>query len=423
MKHSRIGYISTAILASAVLVAAFCCMRHNHIPASGEVEAPDSTDTVIVNVPVHLNESITNETFAPDSLIDRKVLAYMRRWELKGAQLAITKHGQLKYARGYGKADEGVEMTPGHIMRVASVSKLITATAIMKLQEEGLLNLQDTVFGPKGLLNEKIYNDCIGKKEDFKTITVEHLLRHQAGFRRDPLFGIQDLMRETFSDEPLTHDQTLKLGLFGKLRFQPGTWKRYSNMGYFLLCDIIEKVSDTPYEEYVRTHVLEPAGCFDMHIGGNFYEDKRPNETRYYVQEGPGKYIPDYRDTTLMTERCYGGNDLKILGGAGGWIASAVEIAQLVACIDGDPAVEDIISRESFFEMISFVEERYSLGWNSTDPNKGWQRSGTLSGTSSLIYHFPDGECWVLLMNSGTAKGPRQADLTEALFRDCRDNL
>ncbi len=173
----------------------------------------------------------------------------------------------------------------------------------------------------------------------------------------------------------------------------------------------------------MQTHVLEPAGCFDMHIGGNWYEDKRENEVRYYMQEGPGKFIPDYRDTTRMTARCYGGNDIGLLSGAGGWTASAVELSRFVASIDGEAAVPDILSAESVQAMTESIETTNSIGWNSPRPEEGWQRSGKHGGSSALIYRFPDGECWILLMNSSTAKGPGQADLTEALFRDCRAAL
>lgn len=67
-----------------------------------------------------------------------------------------------------------------HVFRIASISKLITAVAIMKLQEEGKLTLQDRVFGPEGILNDTIFSDI--KDPRTTKITVENLLRHQGGF-------------------------------------------------------------------------------------------------------------------------------------------------------------------------------------------------------------------------------------------------
>ena len=99
-----------------------------------------------------------------------------------------------------------------------------------------------------------------------------------------------------------------------------------------------------------------------------------------------------------------------------------MEIARFVASIDGDPGVPDIISEESFRQMTEYFDtETFSLGWNDTTPSKGWSRSGTLSGTCALVKRFPDGECWILVTNTSTWKGPKQASYTNALFKQCRE--
>ena len=68
-----------------------------------------------------------------------------------------------------------------------------------------------------------------------------------------------------------------------------------------------------------------------------------------------------------------------------------------------------------------FDKATYSLGWNDTDPAKGWSRTGTLSGTCALVRQFPDGECWIMITNTSTYKGPSQARYTETLFKQCRE--
>ena len=97
--------------------------------------------------------------------------------------------------RGYGRADASKPMTPGTLLRMASVSKLITAVGIMKLQERGKLVLDTPVFGPFGVLDgyDKYITD-----DNYYLITVEHLLRHQAGFTQkggDPMFSTPAMMR------------------------------------------------------------------------------------------------------------------------------------------------------------------------------------------------------------------------------------
>ena len=344
-----------------------------------------------------LNLLLTNDLSDIPELsgLDRRIRNYMNKWQIKGASLAITRNDSLLYAKGYGWADEenGIEMGPGHIMRMASVSKLITATGIMVLQDKGLLSIKDTVFGPSGILNDSLFIRTI-KDRNYHKITVEHLLRHQGGFNRDPLFSSRDVKHQLQLDHAPEKEDFYRLVLSRRLRFIPGSWQRYSNFGYLLLSDIIEKVSGKPYEQFIKEEVLRPAGCYDMHIAGNYYEDRRSNEVRYYTHDGDGKFIEEYNDSGRMVERCYGGNNIPLLSGAGAWCGSPAEISRLVASIDGDPRIPDIISRNSFLQMTEYLDtETFSLGWNDTNPAKGWSRTGTLSGTSALVKHFPDGEC------------------------------
>jgi CubicO group peptidase (beta-lactamase class C family) len=374
-----------------------------------------------------LNDTLTNEmSNIPDLLaMDKKVNAYLSKWHMKGASLAITRGDSLVYAKGYGWADEenGLEMTPRHILRMASVSKLITAAGIMVLHDRGDLNINDTVFGPSGILNDSTITALIKDKNYYK-ITVEHLMRHQAGFRRDPLFSSRDVMHQLQLDHAPEAEDFYRVVLNRRLKFAPGSWQSYSNFGYLLLSKIIEKVSGMPYDEFIRTEVLEPAGCYDMHIAGTYYEDKRDNEVRYYTHEGDGKYIEEYTDSDVMVERCYGGNNIPLLSGAGAWCGSPAEIARFVASIDGRPEVPDIITRESVDLMTGYYDrDTFSLGWNDTHPDKGWSRTGTLSGTTALVKLFPDGECWVFISNTSTWKGPRQANYTDALFKSLRQSF
>ena len=415
MKTKRL-IISTISIAALVTAIAFIFNRQKASEAEPE--------TVVLP---HLNEILTNEMSDIPELekMDARVRKFMNRWALKGVSLAVTRNDSLLYAKGYGWADEeeGIVMEPSHIMRMASVSKLLTAVGIMVLQDRDSLSIKDTVFGPGGILDTPYFNDLVKCDKNYQKVTVEHLLRHQVGFRRDPLFSSVDVKNQLGLDHAPTKEDYYGLVLSRRLRWVPGTSQKYSNFGYLLLSEIIEKVSGMPYEEFMKKEVLEPAGCFDMHIGGIYYEDKRANEVRYYTHEGDGKYVEEYTGNGNMVERCYGGTNLPLLSGAGAWCGSPAEIARLVASIDGNPGVKDIISQESFLQMIEYFDENtFSLGWNDTTPSKGWNRTGTLAGTSALVRYYPDGECWILITNTSTYKGPRFPKYTEALFKECRTN-
>ena len=402
------------LIAAAAIATAFVII-HKSIPRPKPIKAPR----------IYLNDTLKNSMSEIEELagLDKKVKSFMRQWQIKGASLSIMRNDSLLYSKGYGWADEqkGIEMEPRHIMRMASVSKLITAVGIMVLQERDSLSIKDTVFGPSGILNDSLFNGLI-KDRNYHKITIEHLLRHQGGFPRDPLFSSRDVMTQLRLDHAPEKEDFYKVVLSRPIRFEPGSWQRYSNFGYLLLSEIIEKVSGMPYDEFIRKEVLFPAGCYDMHIAGTYYEDKRENEVRYYTHEGDGKFIEEYNNSGVTVERCYGGNNIPLLSGAGAWCGSPAEIARLVACIDGDPTVEDIISEESFRQMTEYFDkDTFSLGWNDTDPAKGWKRTGTLAGTTALVHRFPDGECWVLITNTSTWKGPGQSRYTEALFKQCRE--
>lgn len=402
------------ILAAAAIATAFVII-HKSIPKPQPLKAPR----------IYLNDTLKNNMSEIEELagLDKKVKSFMRQWQIKGASLSIMRNDSLLYSKGYGWADEqkGIEMEPRHILRMASVSKLITAVGIMVLQERDSLSIKDTVFGPSGILNDSLFNGLI-KDKNYHKITIEHLLRHQGGFPRDPLFSSRDVMTQLRLDHAPEKEDFYKVVLNRPVRFEPGTWQRYSNFGYLLLSDIIEKVSGKPYEQFIKEDVLLPAGCFDMHIAGNYYEHKRENEVRYYTHEGDGKYIEEYNKSGRIVERCYGGNNIPLLSGAGGWCGSTAELARFVAAIDGKPEVEDIISPESIAQMVEYFDrDTYSLGWNDTTPEKGWSRTGTLAGTSALIKYFPDGECWILITNTSTWKGPGLPRYTDEMFKACRD--
>lgn len=413
MKKKTLTIIFSVITAAAIATA--FVIIHKPVPKPQPIEKPR----------VYLNEKLNNTmSELPETEgIDKKVKAFMRKWQIKGASLAVMRNDSLVYAKGYGWADEaeGIAMEPSHILRMASVSKLITATGIMVLQDRDSLSIKDTVFGPSGILNDSLFNTVI-KDKNYHKITIEHLLRHQGGFYRDPLFSSLDVMKQMQLENPPVKEDFYRLVLRNKLRFMPGDWEKYSNFGYLLLSEIIEKVSGKPYEQFIREEVLRPAGCFDMHIGGSYYSDRRPNEVRYYTHEGDGKFIEEYNGSGIMVERCYGGNNIPLLSGAGAWCGSPAEIARLVASIDGKSEVEDIISAEAVAQMTEYFDkETYSLGWNDTDPQKGWSRTGTLAGTSALVKYFPDGECWILITNTSTWRGPGLARYTDDMFKQCRE--
>ena len=225
MNKRRLFFISFAVIA-AILTVVVAGGR------KGKDVAPDEEKVIF-----RLNDTLTNEMSDIPELnaLDRKMKAYLRKWHMKGASLAITRGDSLVFAKGYGWADQenGIEMTPRHILRMASVSKLITAAGIMVLHDRGDLNIKDTVFGPSGILKDSTITALIKDKNCYK-ITVEHLMRHQGGFRRDPLFSSRDVMHQLQLDHAPEAEDFYRVVLNRRLKFVPGTWQSYSNSRHFL---------------------------------------------------------------------------------------------------------------------------------------------------------------------------------------------
>ena len=374
----------------------------------------------------HLNDTLTNAMSSQPELhaMDSIMQSYLKRWEIHGAQLAISRHDSLLYARGFGYADKDrqIPMEPSYIMRMASVSKLVTATGIMKLRDMGKIRLSDKVFGPKGILNDTFYVNSIRDKRYFD-ITVEQLLRHKAGFTNyagDAIFSTRYIMQQNHLTTPPDHRTLLRIVLRRHLGYTPGTAQRYCNIGYTLLSLIIEKRTGMSYENFMQRYVLNPAGCYDFHIAGNYLKDRRKNETVYYMHSSSVP-VPEFNNSGRMVVRCYGENDITTALGAGAWVASAAELCRLVASIDGDRIVPDVISPQAVKLMTQEMpDHQFSLGWNFTPRNRPWIRTGSLVGTSALVLRYPDGECWVFITNTSTWKGHKFSQDTMALFEKLR---
>jgi len=339
---------------------------------------------------------------------DYRINRFLEYWHINGASVALVKDEKLVFAKGYGYADmeKKVKVEPDHLFRIASVSKLITATAIMKLQEEGKLQLSDKVFGETGILNSERYLSIRDKRAC--KISVEHLLRHTAGFTSrygDQMFLPITIAKKMNVPAPASAETIIEFALSRRLHFTPGSRGSYSNLGYVILEKVVEAASGKDYETYVQEHILHPVGIFDMHLGKNLRQDKLPNEVNYYEQSN-AILVPAFDGSGEKVYRSNGGNNIEALGGAGAWIASAAELMKFYVAIDGKDKQADILSKESVAYMTKPSRRGFSpIGWKGTRSNGTWWRTGTLAGTSALMKQNPDGTTWVIITNTSSWRG------------------
>lgn len=358
-----------------------------------------------------INFRITNELseFSGSRFIEHEADMFLRQWNLAGMSMSIVKNGKLVYAHGFGYSDveNKQPVEPGQLFRIASVSKLITAVAIMKLVEQKKITLDSKVFGPKAILKDPVFDKV--KDPRLYSITVRHLLAHSGGWTTaygDPAFNSLVVLEKTGETGAPTMEAYYRFVASRRLHFTPGTAHSYSNMGYMFLGKVIEAVSGQSYENFVESQVLRPAGILDMHIGHSFLAQRRVNEVKYYEADEHAE-VPAFDGSGRMVPKPYGGNPIELLGAAGGWIASTPELAKLVVQIDGFKSVPDIISQNLIRQMTENKNFRGPLGWKTTYDNGDWIRTGSMAGTSAIIKRQSNGFCWVVVINSSSWKGPR----------------
>ncbi|MFR9497792.1 MAG: serine hydrolase domain-containing protein [Rikenellaceae bacterium] len=398
--NNRANTLITIVI--AVIIVAVVVHPGGMISYGGTTELNEE------GAPTSINMLIDNSMseFEGSKHFDRDIINFMRRWELKGASFALMRNDSLLYAKGYGMANDTLECNVNNTFRIASASKLITATAIMKIFESGNLSLDSQVFGAKGILNDSIFLDLYSK--NLEKITVEHLLRHTAGFSSplgDPAFFNANIANFLDRDLPLSIDDMVYYATRNRLRSRPGGSYDYSNLGYIILSKIVEKVTDMSYESFVQDSILSPIGCYDIYIGRNFSENRPPNEVSYYeVKEAVP--VEAYDGSGRMTMKSNGGNNVTLLSGAGGWVASSTELLRFVASINDSHVKENILSDSSINIMTHDSREDRPIGWASVNSTQ-WLRSGAMAGTSALIKRQKDGYTWVFISNSSAWIGHR----------------
>ena len=309
----------------------------------------------------------------------------LNNYDIPGGQLAITYKGRLVYSRGFGLADESAKtvVCPDNIFRIASLSKQITAITIMHLYEQGRVGLNDTVFGPNGILNDSVYQTVLDPR--VYSITVKHLLSHQSGMTSSSFY--------------------LKSQM---LNFTPGTNALYSNVGFVFLGRVIEKITKQDYETYVRDTILAPIGIRDMRSGKSLLMNKFPKEVHYY-DDPTASLVPSIFDTTIMVSVPFGGFNMESLESGGGWVASAQDLCKLMCAVDKFSSRPDILLSATINTMVqpihSFLGNPYALGWFINTTSNNWWHDGLLTGTMAYQARRNTEINYALLVNSSYSSG------------------
>jgi CubicO group peptidase (beta-lactamase class C family) len=365
---------------------------------------------ILIDKLVPNNVRLTNSISSGSEFtgVEKTVCAFLKKWSIEGASVAIAKDGKLIFARGFGFADTAskTEAQPYSQFRIASISKLVTAIGIMKLQEERKLALTDSVFGSHGILNDPYFSQPKDKR--VYNITVAELLGHEAGWTSrygDQMFMPLVIAEQMGVKPPVETKTIVRFALDKRLHYTPGQGKAYSNLGYSILGLVIEKVSGMSYEDFCDKTILEPLGIYDMKIAGNLRTEKAPFEVTYY-EPTDVRLKPSIYGTGELLPPSYGGNDIRALGAAGAWVATAPDLMRLLLAVDGFNSRPDILTDQSIRFMTDNENGFAPVGWKATVLDGTWWRTGSFPGSAAMMKRQSDGISWVVLFNSSAWNGP-----------------
>jgi len=318
-----------------------------------------------------LTALVATPTFAeaPDTyaVVADLVEAAREEWRAPGMSLAVVVDGRIAWARGFGLADveNEVEAGPGTVYRIASISKPLSATAILQLMEKGKLSLDDPVtkhvpsFPDRGL-----------------GITLRHLLTHTSGIRhykegemnlREHFDSIEAAL-EIFKDDPLL--------------FTPGSKYSYSSYAYNLLAAVVESASGLTFEAFMREKVWGPAGMTATRLEQQ--GEIVLHRSRQYVVTGGGGRVANAPFA-----------DLSVKWAGGGMISTVEDLARFAIALDQGVLLKPA-TLETMYEPMTLTDGTrtdYGLGWDSQADEKGrrWiAHGGGATGGSTYILRLPE---------------------------------
>jgi D-alanyl-D-alanine carboxypeptidase len=314
-----------------------------------------------------------------------------------------------------GKADlkNNISLSPCHILRLGSVSKLFCATTIMKLQDEGKLHIND-------LASKYIPSALIDKIPNGNKVTIKQLLNHNAGIPEySNLANNLGILNLTIAKQ--SAEQNLLSISKKKADFEVGSEMLYSNSNYLLLSEIIKNIGGKPANEVVKEKILKPFTFENIFMS----DDKVPYQTRGYYDINDNGYMHDHTEI-----------DNNAVGGAGmldgGILANSTDLASFLnGLMTGKILSASAFSQMQEFNIITqelpeelkYIKE-YGLGLMKLETNHGTAigHFGTVHCFNSMAFYFPSQKVTVAMIRNGEStkikKFLESKEIFDLLFED-----
>jgi D-alanyl-D-alanine carboxypeptidase len=351
----------------------------------------------LVIVLVFAGQALSQSRLAPDTAekIDKLVSDTLTRTGVPSASIAVVKDGTVVYVKAYGdaKIEPKVAATTQMRYSIGSISKQITAAAILLLQEQGKLSLDDKVA--------KYIPDLTRANE----VTIRQLLAHTSGY--------QDYWPQDYVMKPMLESITARklMDTWAKipLDYEPGTKWQYSNTGYVITGVIVEKVARMPFFQFLQQNIFKPLGMTSViDVDQERLTESDPiGYVRYAL--GPLRVAPKEGKGWLFAA----GQLAMTPEDLAKWDISIMERKLL------KPASYHALSTE--FLLKDGLGTNYGLGVSVTSSlnRRALSHGGGVSGFTSSNIIFPDDRVAVVVLtnqDSGGASGPIATGIPPLLF-------
>ena len=347
-----------------------------------------------------------------EALFDSLMVEFTEKHGIGAAALGIMKDGEVVYDRAFGwmDRDRTIPIRQDVMMRLASVTKPITAAAIHELARDGALELDAFVFDlgqPGGGVLDLAPFPSLGDVR-LAEITVRHLLQHRGGWDRDAAgdlaFREVEIARAMSVPSPPGRRTTVRYILGQPLQFAPGSQRVYSNIGYLVLGLVIEEVSGDDYMDHVFEAVLAPLGVRSQEViqGRTFFKDRSDREPWY--------------DHDELTRNVFDPGGPRVRWPEGGWDHEA-KIAHGGLVASTRPVLTFLDIYQVAGDDIGTRRRRGAepTGWR-------WNHTGSLPGTDTVARQRWDGVNYVVLFNRRLRPEPSYNTQIRDLIDDILDS-